>query len=254
MKKEKQLAFARNLFAIIVFFLLLIIVLVEKGRERGIEKATKSIDSYLKTNYQAIEKRIDTEKVTYKNGIYSMKVVSKENKNLYFYIKKDKKKITDTYQKDYLQGNTLLKTLPNKLEKEIKEKTNTSPTVTIISTLDEHITSIQERIIKEENLLELKFYTLKKELLINDWSNEQIVSKIIDTMNTYESQNITPKNYTIVITNKNKITESIEIKNLTTDFIKSLEKEEIIEDIINDNNSKLLKENNITYKYLNEEE
>ena len=60
---------------------------------------------------------------------------------------------------------------------------------------------------------------------------------------------MTPKSYTITITNKNDITESIEIKNITKEVSK-----EIINDIINDEKSDLLKENKITYKYLNQED
>ncbi len=254
MKKQKQLLFARNMFAIILFTLLGIIVVVEKGNENKIAKTQKEIDKYFEENYKEIKDNTTQEKIALKDGIYSMKIVSKKNKNLYFYIKKEKKKITDTYKEDYLEGRTLLNALSKKIEKEIKEKTHTKPTIKMTSTLDEFITSTQEKIIQEENLLELKFYTLEKELLINNWSTEEIVKQIIDTMNIYESQNITPKNYIFIITNENNITESVEIKNITSNFTNNSENNKIIDDIINDKNSQLLKENKITYKYLNEEE
>ena len=62
---------------------------------------------------------------------------------------------------------------------------------------------------------------------------------------------ITPKNYTLTITNQKEITNSIEIANITTEFINNPHKEEIIRDIINDKKSLLLKESKITYKYKN---
>ena len=70
-------------------------------------------------------------------------------------------------------------------------------------------------------------------------------------MDTYDSQNITPKNYTITIINKENIKETIQINNLTTDLKDNSSKETIIDDIINDRNSKLLKENDITYDFTN---
>ena len=70
-------------------------------------------------------------------------------------------------------------------------------------------------------------------------------------MEKCQDNNITPKNYKIVITNNKDVTESIEIDNLTEEFIKNTSNERIIKDILSDNSSKLLKTNNIKYKYLN---
>ena len=44
---------------------------------------------------------------------------------------------------------------------------------------------------------------------------------------------------------------SVEINNITEDFINNKDNIQIIDDIIKDNNSKLLNDNKITYKYLN---
>ena len=70
-------------------------------------------------------------------------------------------------------------------------------------------------------------------------------------MGKCQDNNITPKNYKIVITNNKDVTESIEIDNLTEEFIKNTSNEKIIKDILSDNSSKLLKTNGIKYKYLN---
>ena len=65
------------------------------------------------------------------------------------------------------------------------------------------------------------------------------------------SHNITPKYYKFIITNKNDITESFEISNITKDFLSNPYNNHIINDILNNNNSNIIKENNIKYKYLN---
>lgn len=253
MEKQKRLLFARNIFAFIIFVLFGVIIVTESGKGLLVPKVEKEITKYLDTHYKELKKDIIQEKTTYKAGIYKTKIVSKENKHLYFYITKENKKIKDTYQKDYIEGNTLFTYLNKKIENEIKEKTNTNITVTIVSTLDQHIPTIQERIIKEEDLLTLKFYTIKKELLIADWSSKEITNRIIDTIELYNEKEITPKNYTLIITNKKHMKESIEIKNLTTDFLKNTSNKEIINDILNNKETRLLKENDITYKYLEEE-
>ena len=242
MNKQKKLSFERSIFVFIVFVLLGIIVVTEKFGNIMIPKATKKINTYIGENYQDLN--LKKNDVTFKNTTYTMKVESPENKHHYFYIKYYNKKITDTYKKDYLEGKNLLNYLKKELEKEISTKTGSKCEIEINSTLDKYTEVVRERIIKEDNLLELKFFTIKKELTIDKWDEETITNKINNFLDKFS--NITPKSYTITITNKDDITESIEIKNITNKVT-----EDIISDIIKDKKSDLLKENKITYKYLN---
>lgn len=248
MKKQKKLLFARNIFVFIVFICLGVIVSTEKIRSYLTTKFDKEINNYIETNYKDIKDTI-TKETSYQKGIYKTIISSKENPHLFFTIKKDHKKLTDTYQEDYLEGKTLLSYLEKSLKKSIKEKTNTDVSITIYSKLNEHTPSIQQRLLKEENLLELSFYTLEKDLLITNWSSSTIKDTIISTIEEYTSNQITPKNYTITIINKDNIKDTITIYNITEDFINNLSNEMIINDIINDRNTKLLKETSITYEY-----
>lgn len=242
MNKQKKLLLERGIFVFIVFVLLGVIIVTEKFGSVMIPKITKKMDNYIENKYKNLN--LKTNKVTFKNTTYTMKVESKENSHHYFYIKYYNRKITDTYKKDYIEGKNLLNYIKNKLEKEINAKTNTNCDIEITSTLDKYTDIVKNKIIKEDNLLELKFYIVKKELIIDKWDDETITNKINSFINKFE--NITPKSYTITITNKQDITESIEIKNITKELSK-----EIINDIINDKKSDLLEENKITYKYLN---
>lgn len=251
MKKQNQLLLARNIFVFIVFISFGIIVATEKTNSFLTTKFEKEVNNYLENNYNEIKNKIKKEESSYKKGIYTTKITSKDNKHLYFIIQKDNKKITDTYQKDYVEGNTLFSYLNKKIKKDIEQKTNTEVEIKINSKFNQHTPVIQERILKEENLLELKFYTLIKQVMITDWNTKSITETILHTMDTYDSQNITPKNYTITIINKENIKETIQINNLTTDLKDNSSKETIIDDIINDRNSKLLKENDITYDFTN---
>ena len=251
MNKQKRLLFERTIFLFIIIVSFGIIIFTEKAGGLLIPKAEEIINDYIDNTYKEEKDNFKFGKVTYKNTTYTMKITSKENKNHYFYINYSNKKIKDTYKEDDLKGKNLLNSIRKKLKKEIEEKTNTSCDIKILETLDNYTSTVQNRIIKEDNLLQLKFYTIKKELLINSWNSKDITNKIEKTINTYSNNNITPKNYTIIITNKEDITKSIEISNITEEFINNSSNEKIISDIINDDNSLLLKENKIKYKYLN---
>ncbi len=242
MNKQKKLLLERGIFILIVFVLLGVIVITEKFGSIMIPQATKKIETYIENKYKKLN--LKENKVIFKNTTYTMKVESKENKNHYFYINYYNRKITDTYKKDYLEGKNLLTHIKKKLKKEINNKTNTNCDIEITSTLDKYTDLVKEKIIKEDNLLELKFFIIKKELIIDKWDEEIIANKINNFLDKFTG--ITPKSYTITITNQEDITESIEIKNITNKVSK-----EIISDIINNKKSDLLKENKITYKYLN---
>lgn len=249
MDKQKKLVFERSIFVFIICVIFGVIIVTEKMGGLLIPKVTKKMNTYIEEKYNKEEFKYSP--VTYKNTTYTMKVSSKDNKNHYFYVKYFGKKLSDTYKKDYKEGKKLLDYLKDKLKKDIMKKTSTSCDIEITSTLDEYTNIVRERIIKEDNLLELKFYKIKKELIITDWNKENITLEITNLINNYKENNITPKSYTIIITNKKDITKSIEIKNITEEFIDNSSNKEIINDIINDEKSDLLKNNKITFKYLN---
>ena len=253
MKKQKQLLIARGIFVFIVFVALGVIVVTEKANTIIIPKVKIKMEDHINKNYNEIKNSINLEKINYNtsNKEFTMKVTSKKNKNHFFYIKYSNHKIKDTYKNDYLKGEKLLNHIQKKLKKEIEEKTNSKCNIKILTTLNNFTNTIQNRIINEENLLNLKFYTIEKEILINNWNQKEISEKISEKIKEYEENNITPKNYTIIITNKKDITESIKIINITNKFIDNPLKEEIINDIINNENSKIIKQNKITFKYLN---
>ena len=249
MDKQKKLVFERSIFVFIICVIFGVIIVTEKMGGLLIPKITKKMNTYIEEKYNKEEFKYSP--VTYKNTTYTMKVSSKDNKNHYFYVKYFGKKLSDTYKKDYKEGKNLLDYLKDKLKKDIMKKTSTSCDIEITSTLDEYTNIVRERIIKEDNLLELKFYKIKKELIIDDWNKENITLEITNLINNYKENNITPKSYNIIITNKKDITKAIEIKNITEEFIDNSSNKEIINDIINDEKSDLLKNNKITYKYLN---
>ncbi len=251
MKTKNSLLIGRGIFLIIIIVAFGLIIVNEKGTVLLKNKVEKQLNTYLEDNYQEILSNTKKEETIIKNNLYSKKIVSNKNKNLYFLIKYQNKKISDTYKKDYVEGKTLFTYLNKKLEKDIKNKTKIDCKVDTVTTLDKYSDKVQERIIKEDNLLELKYYYIQKELLIDNWNNKEITKEITKLIEEMKNSNITPKYYEITITNKDDITTSIKISNINEEFIENTKKEQIIQDIINNKETDLLKENKITYKYEN---
>lgn len=248
---KNGLILGRALFTLIIIVSFGIIILNEKGGTLFLSKAKNNINTYIDENYSQIKDNIKIESVKYKDRSFTAKIVSKDNKNLYFYITYKDKKITDTYKKDYLEGNSYLTYIDNKLEDTIYNKTNQKCKVKAISTLDNYTETVRENILKENDLLTLKYYYIEKELQINEWNAKEISDEITKYISLNLSNNITPKYYRIIITDSKDVTKSIEISNITEEFINN-NNEQTINDIINKNKSTELNNSKIEYKYLNE--
>ena len=251
MKKQKKLMYVQSLFFLLVFVLLALIVINEKKETILTPKATKKIEEYLETNYTSLKETVETSTPNYQNKSFKMKITNKKNKHHYFYVTYSKRKISDTYQEDYVEGKSLITYLEKEITNEIKEKEKKSIRVTIQNTLNNFTQSVQEKLISEKELLNLKIYTIEEELPIKEWNSKEILKEIETTITKYNKDNITPKNYTFTITDTKEITKSIKIENITEDFIKKEDRLERINDIINNNNSKQLIDSKITYQYLN---
>ncbi len=251
MNSKNSLIVGRGIFLLIIIVSLGLLVISEKKGTILEPKIDKKIDEYIETNYSDILNNINKNSIYYKNNSYIKKISSKDNKNLYFYVIYKDKEITDTYKKDYIEGKSLLDYLNKDIEKKIQNKIKIKCKVNSVTKLNDYSEKVQERIIKEDNLLELKFYYIQKEIMINDWNSETITNEINNLINKVESNNITPKYYEITITNKNEITTSIKISNITKDFVELNNNKEVIEDILNNKNTELIKENKITFEYNN---
>ena len=247
MNSKNSLLIGRGIFTIILIVAFGLVIMNEKKGDLLKTKVSSKLNSYIETNYNDFNSFVK-EEITYQNDIFTQKIISKKNKKLYFLIKYKNKEITDTYKKDYEEGNTLLTTLNNELSKEVQKQTKEECQVKNITTLDKYSEKIQERIIKEEELLSLKYYYISKELEITNWNAQEITKQIERFMNTIKEKEITPKYYEITITNKEDITTSIVISNITEEFLTSNNKEQIIKDILDNKNTNLVKESKITFQ------
>lgn len=251
MKEQKKLTLGMAIFTFIIFVSFGVIILNEKSAPYFAPKIEKKLIDYLKTEYKDEYNDFDIGTTIYSKTKYNLKVTAKKNKNLYFNIFYDNKKITDTYEKDYKQGKTLLNSITKKIEDELKNKYNQDFNIIMSKSLDEYSKQIQDNLILKNDLKSLKIYTLETTITSKRNTND-IGSKIIKLNNNLKEENLTPKSYNITIINSKDATKSVKISNLTTEIIEdSTLLSSIISDIIKNENNELLKQNNITYKYFN---
>ena len=243
----KKLQLQYYIFLVIVFVSFTILVTSQKLSPIMTEKIDKKLDNYIKETYKLND--IKTTKTTYKNNKYQKKVISNLNNN-YFIVYYNNKKITDTYQEDYVEGKSFIKYISKSIENNIYKKTNNKYSITINNKLNKFTDEVKEKVLKENNLESLSIYTLSYELK-TDFNYKTISEEIIDLDKEFLSNNINPKSYEITITNNKDITQSIIIKGINRKIINSNNIYIIINDIIKNRNSNFLKNNNISYEILN---
>lgn len=248
MNEKIKLTIQMAIFFFIIFTIFSIIIIKEKTTNLLLPKIELKLNDYIMENYNDLD--IKKGKTIIENNAYRMKVMNKTNNNLYFYISYSNKKISDTYKKDYVEGKTILEHSNKLIEKIITKKTNITCNIKINNTYNNFSDKVKELILEEKNLESLKIYTLETEIS-STWDKTSITSSITNIMTTLEKEKITPKNYTITITDKKDITKSVKITNLTTQNIENNNLDIIINDIINNEKTNILSENKITYEYLN---
>lgn len=247
MRQDKKLMLGMTILFLITFVIFGTIVTTEKLAPFFTDRIKTKFETYLKENYKTETKNLKIGKITYKNQVYEAKVTNKENKNLYFSIYYQNKKITDTYKKDYIKGTTLLNSLENNIEKEIEKQINKKVTITFPLTLNKYSNTIKQKLIKEENIISSKLYNISFEIT-SSIDPVEIANKVLETTQKLQEQNIVPNEYSITINNKKENTK-LKVNNLTQTTLEFNSLTQIINDIINNNESDMIKTNNITYQY-----
>ena len=113
--------------------------------------------------------------------------------------------------------------------------------------LNQFTSEVKSLLLKEENLKTLKIYTLEKEIKVSDFTPTTIITSINNLVLSNVKKEISPKNYTLTLTNSNDITQSIKIENL---ILPNHALGEIITGILT-NDKTIETKYNIKYSYLN---
>lgn len=248
MEKKNKLITNMWIFSTIIIALFAIIIINEKKYILLETKVEEKLTAYIDTNYQEIKSDLKIHKIDYQPGshIYKIKLVSKQNKNLFFYISYKNKKISSTYQEDYVEGKSLLTFYKNKFEKEINDGRKLKTTLTFTKKLNFYTSDIKENFINNQ-IKSLPVYHLKTELKPTSFNINDITSSIKTYHQYVMSLGYNPKNYTFKVLFED-INNSFEIKNITGELINN-HIEELVGGIINKDKS-IITMYNITYQYL----
>ena len=249
MNEQQKLTIKMALLFLIVFVFFGVIIVKEKFEVLFIPKVEKIFNTYLKDNYESLNYPINKNKITYKNNTFKIKITSPENKNLYFYLTYSDKKVKDTYKKDYVEGASLITHISKSIKKDISEKTNEDVKIIIDKKLTDFPENVQTILLTKNNYSSLKIYNIKKELIAKKWDYRIVSNNILSFVTILQENNITPKSYSFTITDENDLTKTVYISNLTEETIKKDDFDLIIKDILENNNSTILRSNNITFKY-----
>lgn len=246
MKQDKKLILGMALLFLITFVSFGTIVVTEKLAPFFTDKIKTKFETYIEKNYKDDKNNLTIGKITYKNQQYKAKISNKKNKNWYFYITYQNKKIKDTYKEDYLEGKTLLTSIERKIEKKVKDELNQKVTITFPLTLNKYTNQIKENLISN-NLKEIKTYDITLTITTPTLTTENINKELEKRIQELYQIDIYPNHYTIKINSKD---EKLTLTNLTEKTMKKEYRTQIINDIINNTNSNIIKENNITYNYV----
>lgn len=250
MQKQKRLMYGMMVLFLIVFVTFGVIIINEKIAPLKINKVTEKLNNYLKENYNDL-KNIELTKIEYKKLRYEAKVISKENKNHYFYVYYENKKISDTYKEDYLEGNNIIKYQENNIKNNIKKKTKSLYKININKKLNKFTDNIQKEIINNKNLEAVEIYNLEANITVKELTSKRISTTIKNFINNMYDKKIKPKSYTFVIQASNNKVKALKISNITYDLVNSSNLNIVINDIINNEKTNLINIYDIKYEYLN---
>ncbi len=250
MEKRSKLTLYMGMFYMLVILLLGLIIITEKKKDFLIPKIKKDINNYLEEKYKDEIKEFNYDNIIRKDNSYILKVKNTSNKNLYFTVVYNNKKITDTYKKDYLEGSTLNTYMTNKMNNEIKEATINKKVpyktykVTYNTKLNNCTSSVKEKLLNKK--YNIPIYTINIEDSYQHINELKVI--LINIVSYTASLNLKPKNYNITLNNSQNITKSM---NLIIDNDIILTSIDEVEQIIINNNQELLQKYHIKLKYLN---
>ncbi len=212
-KTENKLYFEMVIFFFIVVLCFGLLIIKEKGNSYKKNKIDKKIDEYISLEYKDIKDELKINKLKQKKNTYYKKIANNKNKDLSFTISYKNKKITSTYKKDYLEGNSLFKVLEKNMNDKLSSINNNSYyknlKISYYTKLNNCSDSIKNKLIKGD--YDLALYTIidNKNINLDQISLQNEIIKLHDYI---KSLKLNPKDYKLNYTDLNNETKSITIE------------------------------------------
>ena len=212
-KTEKKLFFEMGIFFFFIILCFGLIIIKDKSVSFKKNNINKKINEYIDINYKEIKDELKINKLKSSKDSYSKRISNKKNKDLYFIINYKNKEISSTYEKDYLEGNTLFtvleKRMSEKLDKINKNNNYKSLKISYNLKLNNCTDNIKNKLINGN--YDLPLYTISDTKMINLDENS-IQTEIQNLHNYITSLKLNPKNYKLTYTDLKNETNSITIE------------------------------------------
>ena len=244
MDEKNKLVLQMGIFFILVVGIFSYIVLNEKKYLILTPKVEEKLNNYINKEFASEKADLNIGKIKYilEDKSYKMKLTNTKNNHLYFYVIYKNRKITDTYKSDYIKGRSLYSYVENNYKKKFKNSS-----LEFTKNLNKYPNTIYEQIINND-IKSLPIYNVKTELEVDNHKLETITKEVNKFYNKNKKLGYNPKEYELIIVDKNDIKFSIKIENLTEELITN-SLNEVISSIIKDDKS-IINKYNIKYEYI----
>ena len=231
-KKQNTLIIQMGIFFLIIILSLGLITINEISPKMKLKKVDTKLNEYIDNNYNSIINDINIGDTKFQENTYS-------------------KKITSTYQKDYVEGKTLSNNITKYLNKNITKKINKDTlgidkiSISFNTKLNNCNDIIKESLLKKEYQLPLYTINITKKTPLT----EHTINTELQNLDTYFKQNnILAKEYNLTFIDNTNYTNTLNII-IKSDIIK--ENSPVISNAIINNNRTILNKYNVIIKYLN---
>lgn len=231
------------IFFLFTFVSFGIIILHEKGNIILYPKIEKELHHYFEKHYQTIQNEVIEGKLVYsfQEKSYSLLYQNQKNHDLSFELIYHKnKKITSTYQKDYVEGNQFLKKTTMQIQKEIEKilqenvsKVNIESTMT----LDKMKSKTKKQLLKQPSK-KIAFYEVQFTTTLLNLSAHEMQEKLKKIDALLEENECNPLYYQGKFVLQSDGTRGLILRNITRDIIQKGELETILNQLYQEEKTK----------------
>lgn len=235
------------LLFLILFVCFGVIIVMEIGNPITYHQAKEKIEQYIYDHYATLYDNFDVSSIRYfvKDHSYGLVASDKKNEHLSFriYYGSDKK-VYDSYQTDYVEGNNLRAIIGNrltdKLEQKIKKESLLSQfdsyRISIVEPMNQLNKKDREQLITNQNVETLNIYTVEASTTVSQM-NAKLFSEQFEAIHQ-GTKNIDfhPKAYSLFICKEDDGNDCVEIQNVSKEIIESEDLTTLFQAMIQDKN------------------
>lgn len=252
MDEKQKLSLGMGILFLFVFIFFGSIIIYEKNKEIMIPKASKRLNEYIQREYEDIYNQLKLGKTTYnqKKKQYEVKVKNIDNHHLYFTVSYQNKKFSSTYQKDYVEGSSLIEYYQKQFNSLLnKDQKYHHLSIKFNQKLNKYSHEVYHKLMTNDNVLDLSIYHISCDIKVDHFDSSTISTSILELYQYILSKQLNPKYLNVVITDHHDISNAISIHHLDKSLLND-QLPVIISSVLK-NEENLKDKYGITYQYIN---